>query len=106
MEIVAAQPVVVSLDNQLFSPKKIETDQESTQKIADSFGQMFHQAINDVQTLQADSAEKTKKLLTGEISDLHTMMIAGEKASISLQFVIQVRNKAVEAYQEIMRMQV
>jgi len=59
-----------------------------------------------VQQLENQSNDLTNKLATGEINDLHQVMIAAEKANISLQFVIQVRNKAVEAYQEVMRMQV
>ena len=59
--------------------------------------------VNDLQT-QADN--KIKKMVTGESRELHEVMIAVEKASISFQFLTQVRNKAVEAYQEVMRMQV
>ena len=47
----------------------------------------------------------TNKLITGEVEDLHQVMIAAQKASITLDLTIQVRNKVVEAYQEIMRMQ-
>lgn len=59
--------------------------------------------VNDLQT-QADS--KIKNMVTGESKELHEVMIAVEKAGISFQFLTQVRNKAVEAYQEVMRMQV
>jgi flagellar hook-basal body complex protein FliE len=59
--------------------------------------------VNDLQT-QADEA--IQKLATGESKGLHEVMIAMEKSSISFQFLTQVRNKALEAYHEIMRMQV
>jgi len=59
--------------------------------------------VNDLQT-QADS--KIKSMITGESRELHEVMIAVEKASISFQFLTQVRNKALEAYSEVMRMQV
>jgi flagellar hook-basal body complex protein FliE len=55
-------------------------------------------------SLQADAM--VKKLATGEVTDLHKVMIAVEKAGLSLQMTMQVRNKMVEAYQEIMRMQI
>lgn len=54
--------------------------------------------------LQADTM--VKKLAAGEVTDLHQVMIAVEKAGLSLQMTMQVRNKMVEAYQEIMRMQI
>ncbi len=59
--------------------------------------------VNDLQ-IQADKA--VERLATGESKGLHEVMIAMEKSSISFQFLSQVRNKAVEAYHEIMRMQI
>lgn len=59
--------------------------------------------VNDNQ-LAADSA--VEKLQTGESRNLHEVMIAMEKADISMRLLLQVRNKVVDAYQEIMRMQV
>ncbi|MGB3261796.1 flagellar hook-basal body complex protein FliE, partial [Paenisporosarcina sp.] len=47
----------------------------------------------------------TNQLVTGEVKDIHEVMIASQKASLSLQLTVQVRNKVVEAYQEVMRMQ-
>jgi flagellar hook-basal body complex protein FliE len=68
----------------------------------DFFGELVGK-VNDLQT-QADS--KIKNMVTGESRELHEVMIAVEKASISFQFLTQVRNKALEAYSEVMRMQV
>lgn len=48
----------------------------------------------------------TEKLARGENVDLHQVMIASQKANITLQATIEIRNKVIEAYQEIMRMQV
>lgn len=53
--------------------------------------------------LEADSA--INSFLKGEITDIHKVLITLEKASLTLRFAMQVRNKIVEAYQEIMRMQ-
>ena len=44
--------------------------------------------------------------MEGKIEDLHQVILAGEKAALALQMTLQVRNKVVEAYQELMRMQV
>ncbi len=66
------------------------------------FGELVTK-VNDLQ-LQADS--EIKKLSTGESKGLHEVMLAVEKSGIAFQFLTQVRNKAMEAYQEVMRMQV
>lgn len=71
-----------------------------------SFGTYLKKAINEVNKLQMESDVATKKLALGEKIELHEVMIAGQKASISMQAALEIRNKAVEAYQEIMRMQV
>ena len=71
---------------------------------AKSFGTMLSEAISDVNGLQKSSQAKTIDLAAGRIEDISEVMIAAEKASVALQLTIQVRNKVVEAYQEIMRM--
>jgi len=71
-----------------------------------SFSKMLSQAINDVNALQSQSDQQTERLVKGENVDLHNVMISAQKASISLQATIEIRNKVVEAYQEMMRMQV
>lgn len=62
--------------------------------------------IDSVNHLQLQSAELRKELATGGDVELHDVMIAAEKASISMSLTTQVRNKLLEAYQEIMRMSV
>ncbi|NLX71473.1 MAG: flagellar hook-basal body complex protein FliE [Clostridiales bacterium] len=71
-----------------------------------SFNDILKQALNSVQDLQKANANNNYLLATGEIENLHKIMIDAEKADIALQFSIQVRNKVLEAYQEIMRMQI
>jgi flagellar hook-basal body complex protein FliE len=70
------------------------------------FGKYLGEMIDKVNSAQIQSDKAVQQLVTGETKSLHEAMIAMEKASISFQFVSQVRNKAVEAYQEIMRMPV
>ncbi|KPC99909.1 Flagellar hook-basal body complex protein FliE [Geobacillus sp. BCO2] len=57
--------------------------------------------MNEAQ-IQADAL--TEKLVRGENVQLHDVMIAAQKASITLQLTLEIRNKAIEAYQEMMRM--
>ncbi|RAK23366.1 flagellar hook-basal body complex protein FliE [Anoxybacillus vitaminiphilus] len=71
-----------------------------------AFSQFLKEAINKVNTEQVKSDIMTEKLVKGENIDLHQVMIASQKASISLQLALEVRNKVIEAYQEVMRMQV
>ncbi len=72
----------------------------------EGFGQLFKQTLEDVKATQNETEKMTNKLVTGEVKDIHEVMIASQKASLSLQLTVQVRNKVVEAYQEVMRMQV
>ncbi len=71
-----------------------------------SFKVALSEALNNVNNAQHASTLATGKLARGENIDLHQVMITAQKASISLQATIEVRNKVVEAYQEVMRMQV
>ncbi len=69
-------------------------------------GKFFTELIGKVNDLSVQSDQMVQKLATGENRSLHETMIAVEKASISFQFMSQIRNKALEAYQEVMRMPV
>jgi len=71
-----------------------------------NFGEVLENAIQEVNDLQTQAGEESQKLMTGEINDIHSAMIAVQKADVSFQMMMQVRNKLVNAYQEIMKMQV
>lgn len=71
-----------------------------------SFSDTLSKAIKNVNELQKDADIKMQKLATGENKNIPDVLIASEKADIALRLMIQVRNKIVEAYQEIMKMQV
>lgn len=90
-----------------FFNEGIKTDnQKSEAADAPSFGEMLKAAVQNVNSLDKESDVQTAMLIAGQTSDLHQVMIAAEKASIATQMAVQVRNKAMEAYSEIMRMQV
>lgn len=63
-------------------------------------------ALEEVSRLQTSADEAAVRLATGEARDLHEVMIMTEQANLALQLTLQVRNKVLDAYQEIMRMQV
>ncbi|KMJ55595.1 flagellar hook-basal body protein FliE [Bacillus sp. LL01] len=71
-----------------------------------TFKKALTEAVQNVNELQNVSALKTEQLARGEITNLHDVMITGQKASVALQATVEVRNKVIESYQEIMRMQV
>jgi flagellar hook-basal body complex protein FliE len=70
------------------------------------FVETLKAAVEDVNKTQLDADKAVERLQTGESKNLHEVMIAMEEADISLRLTVQMRNKALEAYQEIMRMQV
>jgi len=72
----------------------------------ESFGTLLKEAIDSVNQSQVAADQATQKLVNGEDIDLHEVMITSQKASITLQTAVEVRNKMIEAYQEVMRMQV
>lgn len=87
--------------------KKSNTQASSPVKGADTgFANSLDKAINDVNALQVAADQKTEDLATGKSTNLHETMIAVEKADIALRLMVQVRNKMIDAYQEIMKMQV
>lgn len=71
-----------------------------------NFGNVLNQALNSVNQMQNEASQMAKLMAAGQIDDLHSVMIAGEKADLALQFTLQVRNKILDAYNEIMRMQI
>jgi flagellar hook-basal body complex protein FliE len=69
------------------------------------FSDVLHTAMDDMQQLQGQAETKVAGVLGGNGADVHSAMIAVEKADLSFQLMMQVRNKIVSAYQEISRMQ-
>jgi len=71
-----------------------------------SFGEVLKQAIEGVNSRIADADDKSLKLALGEVKDVHEVMMAIEKASISMDLTLEIRDRVLEAYQSIMRMAV
>lgn len=72
----------------------------------DSFLNILSDAVENANISETEDVIQTAKLISGEDSDLHSAMAAMEKADLSIQFTVQVRNKIIEAYNEVMRMQI
>ncbi len=71
-----------------------------------NFQDTLSSAINNVNQLQKASDKEMQRLSTGQTDNVADVMIAAEKADIALRLMVQVRNKMIDAYQEIMKMQV
>lgn len=70
------------------------------------FGQFLNDALSGVKATDAEDKIAGLELLAGESPDLHTAVLAGEKAELMLRLTTQMRNKVIDAYNEVMRMQV
>lgn len=79
------------------APQKVE---------GQSFKEVLTESISEVQRLQTEADDTIRKLVAGEIKDVTQAMVAVERADVSFQTMMAVRNKMVQAYEEIMRMQV
>lgn len=72
----------------------------------ESFGQLLDGVVANVEAKQGNAQEMTRKVLLGDTDQLHQGVIAMQEASVAFSMMIEVRNKLVESYQELMRMQV
>jgi len=68
------------------------------------FGEVLKESISEVNKLQIDADRSINDLVTGKSKDIHETMIAISKADLAFRMTLQVRNKVIDAYQEIMRM--
>jgi flagellar hook-basal body complex protein FliE len=93
-------PVAAPLSNvtPAASVQKKEQPQET-------FASVISKALNEVNDLQVNADKLTQQYITGETTDIAEVLLAAEKASLALQLTVQIRNKIVEAYQEISNMQ-
>ncbi len=69
------------------------------------FENVLTEFIGEVNTNQIDSKNITQDFIAGEDVELHEVMIAGEKAKTSLELLMEIRNKTVDMYKELIRMQ-
>jgi flagellar hook-basal body complex protein FliE len=79
---------------------------EAQEARSSSFGKVLLQSIEQVNQLQHEADASARDLATGKQNDIHQTMIAVEKASVSFELLMQIRNKVLSAYDKIMRTQV
>ena len=74
-------------------------------KTAPAFEQVFAQAMQRVEQAQKTSQDKLDSFLRGDDQELHDVVLSAQRADLAFDYFLQARNKVVQAYQEIMRMQ-
>ena len=70
-----------------------------------SFGDVLRGAVGETESLQQTAEQQVSEMMKGNGADVHQAMISVEKADLSFQLMMQVRNKMVQAYQDISRLQ-
>ena len=93
---------IESILNNLNSQKSTEEKKENTYL----FENYLRDSLQKTNDLQLEAERQSNLLATGQVENIHDVTIASAKAKISLDLTMAVRNKVVEAYKEIMRMQV
>ncbi|MBE6081764.1 flagellar hook-basal body complex protein FliE [Acidilutibacter cellobiosedens] len=96
----------IDLINNTFLNNTDEVNDSKNDNKDISFGDYLKDALDKVNDLQVQSEEYKKLSATGELDNLHDVSIAAEKAGTALDLLLSVRNKVVEAYKEIMRIQI
>jgi flagellar hook-basal body complex protein FliE len=82
------------------------TGAQKTQKAGADFGNKVVDALQNLENTQDKADNLALKAATGDLNDVHDYMIAATEATVQTEFTVAVRNKAVEAFNDIMRMQV
>jgi flagellar hook-basal body complex protein FliE len=87
-------------------PISLDAAQNTAEVSPANFKDLLKRAMTDLNVSQISGTDAIKGLATGGEENLHDVMIAMEKASMTLQYAIQIRNKVLEAYQSVIQMQV
>ena len=90
----------------LNSPVEALSIQPSGSSTPSDFGNVLSKMVQEVQTKQAQANSAMTGVLSGDGVPLHEAVLASEEASVAFQLMVEVRNKLLESYQELMRMQV
>lgn len=92
--------------NQLTLPLQPAVNGAKQDAGSGSFAGVLDNALKDLNDTQVKANQLTLESLTGEIQDIHQVTVAMTEAKLGMQLAVEVRNKLIEAYQEVSRMQV
>ncbi|AXP08960.1 flagellar hook-basal body complex protein FliE [Campylobacter hepaticus] len=90
----------------LGSIKDLDKKQSPQENIGEEFAKILKEEINDLNKTQKTGEAAMTDIATGQVKDLHQAAIAITKAESSMKFMLEVRNKAINAYKEITRTQI
>lgn len=97
---------VASVIPALIAPAAAASSAASAASGASPFESIFQQAVQQVESFQNNASASVNRFLSGEGEEVHSMALATQQADLSFQLFMQVRNKVVAAYQQVMQMQV
>lgn len=75
-------------------------------KVQKSFSDQLQQAVQEVDALQTQRADMVDGMVSGQVTEVHDVMVAAQESQLAFELLLEVRNKLLESYQEIMRMNV
>jgi len=96
-------PIKLNTVTQIASLPSISGKVQSEPTEEGSFGSALKSFVEDVNDLQHNAASMEQKFLTGEVTDVHEVMLAAEEASVAFELLMEIRNKLMESYKEIIR---
>ncbi|MEY5009498.1 MAG: flagellar hook-basal body complex protein FliE [Verrucomicrobiota bacterium] len=88
------------------SPADLMAPRQVPRVTGSSFGAMLERFVSGVDATMHKAEVEQAKVVRGESTNLHQAMIAGQESSLAFSLMVEVRNKLIEGYQELMRMQV
>jgi flagellar hook-basal body complex protein FliE len=97
---------ISQISNLISSLNSTTGSSNSSATTGSNFTDILSDAIGNAQDSESSVQAENTALLTGETDDLHTPIIEAQKAELSLSLAIQIRNKVVDAYNQVMNMQV
>lgn len=101
MNAIASPPFGQITPDLTFTPGSAQDGDSSTP----SFSSVLAGALGEVNSLQNDANSQAEAFALGQTSDIHSVMIAAQKATVALDLATEVRSKVLDAYQQVMQMQ-
>ncbi len=92
--------------NRLSSNDLLKNGKEVEKKEGGSFAEVLKESLDEVNDLQKKGEEAMSDIATGQVKDLHQAALAINKAETSMKLMLEVRNKAINAYKELLRTQI
>ncbi len=102
--VIEPQGRTVTLGDSAPATRVLQDEPPVEQAPAPSFGDMLSNAIGSVNDLQQQSTQMQQALLNGENVELHDVMIKAEQAGLSMDLLLEIRNRLVNGFNELMRM--